>query len=60
MDVHAGCVVADSFGNSYVLGDFAGTTITFGSITLTALIDSVATGDIFLVKLGRHGELGDN
>lgn len=57
MDVGAMSVVADSFSNSYVLGGFAGTSITFGSITLTAVVGPTVSGDIFLVKYNATGNV---
>ncbi len=57
MDASAGTVVADNDGNSYVLGDFAGTSITIGSITLNALVSATVTGDNFLVKYNAAGNV---
>ncbi|MBI4929666.1 MAG: hypothetical protein HY841_02810, partial [Bacteroidetes bacterium] len=55
MNVEAFSVTADASGNSYVMGMFAGTSITFGSTTLNALVGSTVTGDIFLVKYNAIG-----
>ncbi len=44
-------VAADSIGDAYITGNFAGSKVTFGTLTLSSKVG----GDIFVAKLDRNG-----
>src|ERR1017187_4094350 len=48
-------IAVDDSGNSYVIGSYASSTITFGTTTLTN--DSAGLGDIFVVKYDSSGNV---
>ncbi|MFA4852315.1 MAG: SBBP repeat-containing protein [Bacteroidales bacterium] len=53
----AAYVAVDTSGNTYVVGDFTSSTITFGSTTLTNADNTGYTYDIFIVKYDANGNL---